>query len=450
MLSMDQGLYPEQRVTTRLVQTMHILQMSTPELEEYLEELSMENPVIELRETAQDASELARMQEWLSGGDWQNRCYDREDRNPESLWRDSTEETLHDHLAQQLLLSDYNRQERRVLSYLLSSLDSDGYFREELQEAAARCGVSRDTAESMLGVIQSLEPAGVGAADLRECLLLQARRAYPGEELLEQIIRRHLNDLGKNHLRQTARTLGVSVQEISDCLEKIRSLNPKPGCAFFSGEEPQYVRPDALIVERNGQFQAVLRENCRLTLETSTFYRELAKTAEDSNTRMYLQEKLRQVDSVKEEIAIRRDNLARVLDYLAARQEDFFRWGPGHKSPMHLKDLAEELRVHPSTVSRTMRGKYLQCGWGVFPLSDFLSGAAVVSQTCGLARTQEEVKERLRGLIDSEDKQQPWSDEALVRLLGERHQIRIARRTVNKYRQEMRIPDRSGRRVWAG
>ena len=456
MLTLDTGLYQQQRVTTRLVQDMSILQMSTTELEDYLETLALENPVIELQETSGDEglseqTEYQRKQEWLSSSDRQNRAYDQDERgtNPENTWKDgSLEEKLADYLQSQLMLKDYGRKDRLLLAYLLSSLDEDGYFREDLEEAADHCGTSGEDALRMLQEIQALDPAGVGARDLEECLLLQARRRYPGDDLLERVIRESLSEIARNHLRDAARKLGAPVSEVSECSEKLRTLDPKPGSAFSGGEQPRYVRPDAMVIRTDDGFEVVVREDQRLQFQTSSYYRELAKTTEDRETRDYLRSKLRQADSVSAGIAMRASNLSRVLHCLVERQEEFFRLGPGHKKPMKLADIAGELNIHLSTVSRTMRGKYLQCSWGVYPLTYFLTGVAAVSPESGLEQTREAIKEKLRELIASEDKKKPYSDEALCRLLLERYHIQISRRTINKYRLEMNIPDRSGRRLW--
>ena len=457
MQMLNTGLYQQQRVTTRLVQDMNILQMSTAELEEYLETLALENPVIELQDAPGDEDlsgqrERYRQQEWLSSSDRQNREYEMDERSPnrENLWKDGVaqEDTLSGFLRSQLVMKDYGAKERRLLVYILSSLDEDGYYREELEEAAAHCAASIDAAERMLREIQALDPAGVGARDLKECLLLQAERNYPDDTLLQRVIRECLPEIAKNHLRDAARKLGVSASEVAVCGEQLRTLDPRPGSAFSGGEQPSYVRPDAMVIAADAGFEVLIREDQRLRFQTSEYYRDLAKTTEDRETRDYLRSKLRQADSVSASIAMRTSNLSRVLAYLVARQEPFFREGPGNRQPMKLSDIAEELRIHISTVSRTMRGKYLQCTWGVYPLSYFLTGVAAVSLESGQEQTREGIKAKLRELIESEDKKKPYSDETLCRLLKEQYRIQISRRTINKYRLEMNIPDRSGRRQW--
>ena len=455
MIFMDTGLYQQQRVTTQLVQDMSILQMSTEELDAYLKALALENPVIELKqggeESYSDRRDRQRKLEWLSSLDRPNRSYHMDDQRIGMDHFQSTdglmEDTLESYLWSQLMLRDYSKGQRQVLTFLISSLDRDGYFREAPEEAAVMCGVSPGQIRQLLEQIRNLDPPGVGARDLEDCLMLQAQRLYPEDQLLQRLIGEHLSDIAKNHLRDVSRKLGVSMQEISDCCKRLRTLNPKPGALFSGGEEPRYIRPDALVEKNEDRFDIILCEDPRRSFEISLYYRELAKTTEDPQARQYLRSKIQQAESVTSSLAIRSANLSRVLAYLVSHQDAFFRYGPGHEKPMKLSDLAEEFQIHISTVSRAMRGKYLQCAWGVFPLSHFLTGVAAVSDG-NQQLTREQIKDKLRQLILEEDKKRPCSDETLCRLLLERYHITISRRTVNKYRQEMNIPDRSGRRVW--
>ena len=457
MVNLSGGLYQQQNVTTQLVQDMSVLQMSAVELQEYLEKLSLENPVIELDEEDQGHAsaqmEFQRKADWLAASDRQNRAYyesDRDADSPENWWKDERDgETLYDALKTQLLLADYNSKEWEIVEYLLLSLDERGYCLENLEKVAAHQGVPTVLVEALLRDIQALEPAGVGARSLTECLLLQVERLHPESKLTKRVIREHLQDVAKNHLQDIARKLGVSLAEVRDCCAEIKSLNPKPGNAFDVREQPRYITPDALVVAMGDRFEIIVNEYQYPGFQISSYYRHLEQTTDDRQAKEYLRDKIQQANRLSDSISMRKRNLSHVVRFLVERQEDFFRLGPGHKRPLKLSDIAMEFQMHESTVSRTLRSKYLQCSWGIYPLSYFLTSVASVSPGSGEQQTQEKVKNTIREIVAGEDKKKPYSDEAIRKLLSEQHQIDISRRTVNKYRQEMNIPDKSGRKDWS-
>lgn len=458
MITLNTGLYQQQNLTTKLVQDMSILQMSATELEEYLEELSLENPLIELCEDRTENPsarnlEYQRKKEWLESTDGQNRSYyqgDRDVQNFENSWKDRnySEENLADFLKSQLILAGYSKKEWEIVDYLILSLDSKGYCHEDLSKIAAFHSVPEDLVEALLKDIQSADPAGVGARSLEECLLIQLERIHPGAELTKQIIQNYLQDIARNHLQNIAKKLEIPIKTVIECCEEIKSLNPKPGNGFSDSDHLRYVSPDALVINQNGHFDILINEYQYPRFQISPYYQHLEKTTNDMEAKQYLRDKIQQANKVSDSITIRTSNLLRVMQLLVKKQEDFFRFGPGHKKPLKLLDLAQELQMHESTVSRTLRSKYLQCSWGIYPLSYFLTAVASVSEETGQQQTQETIKQMIRNIIDGENKKKPLSDEAIRLLLKGKSDIDISRRTVNKYRQEMNIPDRSGRKVW--
>lgn len=448
-------LAQKQILSQHLIQSMEILQMSALELESYLENLSMENPVVELDEPERADNHdretmLARKLEWLESTDYQNKVYYREDNTDrDDYWQDTRDagEALPDYLIAQLPSVRLTDEERRIMEFLIYSLDSNGYFREEVRQTAEALGVSDEAVEQMLEKLQSLDPAGVGARNLSECLLLQLCRTPHYSEITETIIRDHLEDLGKNHLTQIARKLKITPEEVQQACEEIRALNPKPGNAFSDRSQMQYISPDAVVVRVEDGFEILINEYQYPRFHISTYYQELEKTVQDAETKKYLREKIQQAQNVAGNIAQRTSTLSRVLHVIVERQRDFFLKGPGNRRPLRLTDIAEETGLHESTVSRTLRSKYLQCTWGIYPLHYFLTAVAATNQVSGEEQTPEYIKAELKKVIGEEDKKKPLSDEAISKKLAER-QIRISRRTVNKYRQELGIPDKSGRKRW--
>ena len=466
---MKLGMHLEQKqiISQQMIQTLKVLEMNVTELEAYLTRLSAENPVVELE----------RKLEWLSSADRQNRTYYADDAPDHGLnaVQDpaSSGETLAEHLHTQLLLKEYTARDFRILDFMARSLDSRGYFTEPLSIITEHFSVTEDEAESLLRKLQELEPAGVGARDLKECLLLQLRRhsgdlifhfskdgtssALTAEELLEsakmtelaeQLVLHHLEDIARNHIDLIARKRGTTVPAVEAACSLIRRLNPKPGNAFSDGRALPYVRPDVIVIRREDapDFDVLVNDYQCPRLSVNSFYEALAQETDDPEAKKYLREKLAQIAQAKADLANRSSTLSRVAELLVRLQSSFFLRGPGFRSPMALSDLAGPLSLHESTVSRALKDKYLQCSWGVFPMNYFLNAAAVRKSAEEDGPGTDQVYRALREVIDAEDKRKPLSDEKICAALADRG-IQIARRTVNKYRKELGIPDKSGRKV---
>ena len=486
---MKLGMHLEQKqiISQQMIQTLKVLEMNVTELEAYLTRLSAENPVVELepseyRKETEDLAlarqaEFERKLEWLSSADRQNRTYYADDAPDQGLnaVQDpaSSGETLAEQLHTQLLLKEYTARDFRILDFMARSLDSRGYFTEPLAIVTEHFSVTEDEAESLLRKLQELEPAGVGARDLKECLLLQLRRhsgdlifhfskdgtssALTAEELLEsakmtelaeQLVLHHLEDIARNHIDLIARKRGTTVPAVEAACSLIRRLNPKPGNAFSDGRALPYVRPDVIVIRREDapDFDVLVNDYQCPRLSVNSFYEALAQETDDPEAKKYLREKLAQIAQAKADLANRSSTLSRVAGLLVRLQSSFFLRGPGFRSPMVLSDLAGPLSLHESTVSRALKDKYLQCSWGVFPMNYFLNAAAVRKSAEEDGTGTDQVYRALQEVIDAEDKRKPLSDEKICAALAERG-IQIARRTVNKYRKELGIPDKSGRKV---
>lgn len=447
----------KQILSQHMVQSMEILQMSAQELEGYIEKLALENPVIEIPDSYSPQpdtkqEDLQRKMDWLESTDLQNKVYYQQERSAENMqenWHDSreSEEDLSDYLLSQLLLADYTKQERGIVEFLIRSLDSRGYFTDDISSVAEYFSIPEELVTKLLEDIQSLDPAGVGARDLRECLLLQLHRNKDYSPVTEAMIENHMDDIAKNHLPDIAKKLHISIDDVLDACDEIRALNPKPGNSFSSREHLRYISPDAVVVQLADQFEILINEYQYPNFSISNYYQELLKSTQDEEAKKYLQEKVQQAQWVSNCITQRTSTLSRVMHVLVEKQHDFFLNGIGHKRPMRLVDLADELQLHESTISRTLRGKYLQCSWGVFPLNYFLTSVATKTSDSAEEKTPEQIKALIQKIIDDEDKKKPYSDQAISQKLEE-YDIKISRRTVNKYRTEMGLPDKSGRKSW--
>lgn len=456
-MSLNVSLAQKQVISQNMIQSMNILQMSAVELEEYLENLSLENPVIELAEPEESdrhQTDLQRKLEWLESTDSQNRVYYQQDQEEEFLPDlRGNEERLDDYLLSQIILNGYSEQEYEVIAYIIQSLDERGYFTDGVSQVAGRFGVTEAFVEEMLHEVQKLDPVGVGARNASECLLLQLLARKDKCPLAETIVSAYLAELAKNHLPDIAQKTHSSLKEVTAACEVIRSLNPKPGSSFSDRENLRYISPDVIVIKTAKGFEILVNEYQYPRFTVSEYYAQMLAHTEDQEAKQYLQEKMAQAKWVSDCISHRSATLSNVMRVLVDWQQAFFQNGKGYRRPMKLSDIAESLGVHESTISRAMKGKYLQCAWGIFPLNYFLASAAVKTRGAredapeGQEKTTDHIKQLIRELIDGEDKKKPYSDQAIAEKLMER-QIVISRRTVNKYRQEMNIPDKTGRRSW--
>lgn len=448
------SLEQKQALSQRMIQSAQILQMSSQELEKYVEELALENPVIDIVETPPPADSMAeklRKYEWLNSLDEQNRStyYQRDaadDERPDGEWNFPVNEgeTLRDYLWSQIVTADYTKKEREILDYMLESLDSRGYMMEDLHAIAEEFGVEYGCAEGLLKKLQELDPAGICARDLPECLTLQAKRFGILTPQLHTLLNEYLDLVAKNQLPVIARHLKLPIDEVSRCCRLIKKLNPKPGSSFCSREQLSYIVPDVTLVKFKDRFEILLNEYLYPNIQVNGYYRQLSREQNDPETSAYLQDKIKQAEWLRDCISKRSATLLSVSKSILYFQEDFFTRGERFLKPLRLCDVAQELDIHESTVSRSVRGKYLQCPWGVFPMNFFFSkGVSAASGEAGMSVSS--IKQALAEIIERENKQKPYSDRALGEEL-EKIGISISRRTVAKYRQELALPDASGRK----
>lgn len=458
---MDIKLHLEQKqvLSQRMIQSAQILQMSAQELGEYIEEIALENPVIDMEEKKPEQAEDDRLRkyEWLNSLDNQNSYsyyqHDPDDDRPEGDFNFSVNEgeTLKDYLWAQLITSDFTKKELEILDYMLESLDSRGYMPERLDAVARRFGTEQEQVESLLGVLQSLDPAGICARSLSECLILQAKRFGVLTPALRSILADHLEKLAKNQLPAIAKQLKLPLEEVSRYSEWIKKLNPKPGSAFCSRERLSYIVPDVTVVKFKDHFEILLNEYLYPEIQVNSYYSRLSKEQLDVETTSYLQDKIRQAEWVRDCVSKRNTTLMDVTKAILESQEEFFLNSAAGLRPLRLLDVADRIGVHESTVSRAVRGKYLQCSWGIFPMNYFFSkGFLTGSASSGEDKKEmsaDRIKQAMEEIIKSEDKKKPLSDRALSEALLDRD-ITISRRTVAKYRTELGIPDAGGRKQY--
>ena len=413
--------------------SMKFLQMSTQELGAYLRELALENPLLE--ETP-PALIYTPMRQRFTG----YRSKEPSDGGfRDELAADNRHDTLRHSVREQILPMRVPELMRRELLYLSGEMDERGYLPEDCGDLAV-FGGSWERYEDAVKVFQSLEPAGVGARSLSECLCIQLRRRGCEDELAYEICRSQLERLARGQLNYIANELGVGRSNVETAKKLIASLEPRPSNGFAGDEAPSYVLPDVEVAETEDGFEILAADKYVATYGVDSYYAAMAERPELSDEeREYFSAKLQQANWAIYCVERRRSMLLSCTGAVVERQSAFFRDGVSELLPLTMTELADKLGVHPSTVSRAVRGKYLACRWGVYPLSKFFA-AEVTGGGTGAG-----ILAKMRELIASEDPAHPLSDRELSEALAKQG-YDISRRTVAKYREEAIIPPASARR----
>jgi RNA polymerase sigma-54 factor len=336
---------------------------------------------------------------------------------------------------------------RDVCTDIIYNIDNRGYLMYTLEEICSSLESSPSMAllERALWVIQSLDPPGVGGHDLQECLLLQLRRDKQQYPLEERIIASHLKDLSHNRLPKIAKLLGVSLDEVNTAGENIASLNPIPG-ALYGGEAPPFIRPDVVVEEVEDAYEVRVENSYVPRLRVSPHYRDLYRQSKGNpDVKKYLKKKMDSAEWLLAAVRQRQSTLQRIADETVQVQSAFFDHGISHLKPLKMVDIAERVGVHVSTISRAISGKYMQTPCGIFPLKFFFTGGATKSD--GTTESRGSVIQRIKNLVDAEDKSNPYSDIDIVKKLAE-SDIKISRRTVTKYREAEAIASSRERREY--
>jgi len=440
---MELGLVQEQKqvLSPRMQMSLKILQMNSLDLEQHIKDTIVENPLIELEQPIQETDERMerlRKLEWLEYMDDSklyrpSYYYDlEEERQP--LYEKSSTDSLRDNLLQQLpsyhLLGKYEQAAR----YCIENLDENGYFSIPWEQFLSEAPFSEEVLSRALHCIQSMEPFGVGARDLRECLLIQAKHEYPDDHELVQLIEKHLDSLANNCLNAMAKAMGISLDAVKEARRRLLSLNPKPGNGFSAYNATPYICPDIFVVHFENGFQIILNDYNLPQFTINNYYKEVIKNT-SSEAAKYINDSLSKAEWLISCVEQRKKTLLRCADSILKKQIRFFERGPGHMVPMSLADIARDVDIHSSTVSRAVSGKYLQCQWGVFRLSDFFSRSIGDPEE---KQSQDMISTQIRHLIDEEDKAVPLSDRQIMDHLQESG-FSVARRTVAKYREQMGI-----------
>lgn len=476
-LKQSMKLSQQLRMTPQLQQAIKMLQLSKLELETAIRKELNENPLLEeMIDTVEgDPGEEMKMNSGNTDSD--NKVEQDPTKQDEFDWENYTDQSspksqsgqleainydnfisreadLHDHLVWQTNMSGFNDEELEQVLTLVSYVDDNGYLTHTIDQIAEENEMNATELEESLQFVHEFDPAGVGARDLKESLLIQSKHLQEDTHDLVFLIKNHLDDLQSKNFKLIAEKMNTSIEEIQQLSEIVLSMNPKPGRAFITSADTQYVTPDVYIRKVGDEYVVNLNEEGLPKLQISQFYRELAhkkvkgegaekKSEKDQEAGMYLDEKLKAAMWLIKSIHQRQKTIFKVSESIVKHQIEFFEKGPEHIKPMILKDVAQDIEMHESTVSRVTTNKFVFTPRGVFELKYFFNSG--ISTTGGESLASESVKMKIKKLVAAEDLKKPLSDQKIVDLL-KTDGIKIARRTVAKYRDVLGILPSSKRK----
>ena len=457
-------------MTPQLQMAIKLLQLSRLELMDAIRQEMEENPTLEesqdvtpkdrLEEEAQAApvektKEVTIDDKLTSDIDWSNYIdeynapgrvrLESEDREaPQYEAFISHKESLSDHLLWQLLMASPTPDEKRLGSLIIGNLNKDGYLQSSAEELAQQGGVEPDDIEEILFLLQTFDPIGVCARDLRECLLLQAHALGLKNTLVTRIINDHIHHLENKNYKAICRALKVSMEEVIAAVNVITNMEPKPGRSF-SEEEPQYITPDIYVYKTEDDYVVVVNDDGLPKLRVNAFYKQAIsqKNEVSANARDYIQDKLRSAAWLIRSIHQRQKTIYKVMQSILKYQRDFFDKGITYLKPMVLRDVAEDIGMHESTISRVTTNKYAYTPQGIFELKYFFNSS--IKRVYGEAIASASVMAKIKRLIEGENPRKPYSDSKMAEMLKSDN-IDIARRTVAKYREMMGVLPSSKRK----
>ncbi|MCB1064017.1 MAG: RNA polymerase factor sigma-54 [Verrucomicrobiae bacterium] len=453
----SQGLGLHQTIAPQMQQSLQVLQAATMELRHLVRQELEENPVLEdestdvsLEETTKDNEDDGFDEEFaeLSAMDEEWREYmaqsrqvaprrdDAEDRHQFMLDSLVVPETLQEHLIAQLGFAEADPQVRKVAEMLIGNTDENGFFHAKIEDLCFDLGIPLPELEAAKALITTFDPVGVGAEDLRECLLIQLDRLGKRHSLEYRIVDHHLDDLAKKRYPLIAKKVSVTPEQITKAAEFIATLDPKPGSRFSSGTN-SYVTPDVVVEKIDGEWVVSLINDQVPRLRISNSYKDLmGQAASGRDVRSYIRDKIRAGKFLIRSIHQRQQTIEMIAKQIVERQSDFLERGSAHLHPMTMSQIADVVGVHETTVSRAVSGKYIATPNGVFEMKYFFTTGYQTDSGESLSNTS--VKKALRELVEGEDHKKPLSDQAIVVALKEQG-VSIARRTVAKYRDELNI-----------
>lgn len=441
-------------MTQNMQQSIKLLQMSLHDLRQYIDNEYSENPILEINEQVNfndevqnsdvekyNAEKLAEEMDYDSYKDKPEQSYSNDEVSPLNFIE--KKKSLKEYLYEQLLEVNADAYTIMIAKYIIESLDGRGYLEIPIEELAHELNVLDEDVEKGLKIVQSLEPYGIGSRNIKECLIIQSINLNILDDNIERIIQYHLEDVAENKYEIIGKSLNISPREAQRYGDLIKKLEPKPSRGFYTGEEVNYIIPDAEIKNIDGNFYIIMNESVLPRLMINKTYRDVLKNGNDTEVNSYVKEKVNKAVFLIKAIEDRKNTLYKVLECLIEKQREFFEKGYAYIKPLTLKEVSSKLNVHDSTISRTIKDKYILTSYGTIKIKDLF--ATGVSSNSLEEMSVIKIKNEIKKIIQNENKGKPLSDQAISTILEENN-IKISRRTVAKYREEMGIKSSSMRK----
>ena len=449
------NLIQEQKLimTQEMQMSVKLLQMSAYELGQYVNKEMQENPVLEEKDLQNhknnnnDGTDYKEIIKYLDKDDYKVKNYGAKVENEEisPFYYIAEEKSLKDYLKEQIGEFNEKCEILDICKYMVENLDTKGYLSVSLFDICKELAISDKDAETALKILQSLEPQGIGARNLKECLKIQLHNLDIDDENIYKIIDNYLELLAENKYNSIAKELRVTVSEVQKYGDIIKTLEPKPSRGFYTGETVKYIVPDAYINKFDGQYFISMNEDVLPKLNINSLYKEIIKNEKDVEAVEYVKDKLNSAMFLIKSIEQRKNTVYRVLEEILVVQKEYFDRGAEYLKPMTLKEIANNLEMHESTISRAIREKYVSVNNGkVIKIKDlFTTGIASVVGGEDISTTN--IKKAIKEMVDNEDQKKPLSDQIICNRLNIEG-MNISRRTVAKYREELQIKSSSKRK----
>lgn len=454
ILGIDQVLKQEQKLalTQTMRQSISILQMPINDLIDYIDKEFEENPVLEgeLKESEfqknNTIENYKEMINYLNSNNYNsgiNNYYNEDEVDQFSFI--SEKKSLKDFLFNQLIEIKIKKDLKKIIRYMIEAVDNNGYLSESIEIISREINVDINLCEQALDILQGFEPLGIASRNLKECLLIQAKRKNILDEYLEKIILDYIEYIAENKYNYISKKIGISEKRVQDYADIIKTLEPKPSRGYYCGEDVNFIIPDAYVVKIGNDYNVILNNGVVPTLRVSDIYVNFINKEKSSLEKKYVEEKIGNAINLIKNINQRNTTLVSVINAIINRQIDYFEKGLDFLKPMTLKDISEDLGFHESTISRAVKDKYIATQNGTIKLKSLFTQKVSNSYYEEEEKSVINIKNKIKDLINKEDKKKPISDQIICNILNEEN-FSISRRTVAKYREELGIKSSSKRK----
>ena len=436
-------------LTQIMQQSINVLQMSAYELREYIKKEFEENPILEAE------FNLIESRENIDNTQLAKYLNDRYDEGYNYKYNNEGEVSVFNFISDKKSLKDYLYEQlgevksdikiKKIVSYMIESLDNRGYLENTLEEICNDLGVNKEVGKNALKILQSLEPCGIGARNLKECLLIQLKNKGILDETIKEIILKYLEYIADCKYNYIAKELKITPKKVQAYGDIIKTLEPKPARGYYTGEEIKFIIPDAYIVKIRGEYSVIMNKDIIPNITINNLYKQEILNGKNKREVEYVKEKVNDAINLINNVEQRNTTILKLLECIVKKQKEYFENGQEYLKPMTLRELADEMRMHESTVSRAIKDKYILTSRGTVKIKDLFCNGIVSCGINGDDVSTNTIKNKIKKLVKLENKSKPLSDQAICDLLN-KEDIVISRRTVAKYREELGIKSSAKRK----